>query len=506
MPQKSGPSPAMSLISPTTTDPKIQPAADTSEGGGGGGVVGGIVHLTIPIVIPSVKMEQGVPSITVPPLVISGDNNNKPYEIGSSPAIKAERTDELNSNIGAGGGTIDKQMPSKGNISISVDVIKNDTLSAIRAALKEGHSISEVQKVTKERKHTWKELLTRSGMTKTDFKSLWAEVRRYCEDKHREDVASTNNDGATSSASVDELNDSDCTKAAGEVSVKAEPCHMPLKKRKLPSDYAASVSFDQVSMMSSAVVKKVKVENSDSHNQAETHPEREPAVVNIKEEEPAEVEEEEASSINMMDQEEGGDNTSGRSRTESALSTISRARDEKPAFTSTSWRCYKCKEENEGENFRCKSCRAWKDGHRLWICKRCSHKNEGVKKRCSACKGWKNGHRPAKTKRSIKKAKKDNMARDSSSKDEEKSSAVKKAKTSSSNHTQGPSLQDVLKALADDDEDANEDIIDDFGLDVKVKEENVQQETANSAPTPNQKRRFKFGEWDSIEYISGTDL
>ena len=104
MPQKSGPSPAMSLISPTTTDPKIQPAADTSEGGGGG-IVGGIVHLTIPIVIPSVKMEQGVPSITVPPLVISGDNNNKPYEIGSSPAIKAEQTDELNSSIGAGGGT-----------------------------------------------------------------------------------------------------------------------------------------------------------------------------------------------------------------------------------------------------------------------------------------------------------------------------------------------------------------------------------------------------------------
>ena len=98
------------------------------------------------------------------------------------------------------------------------------------------------------------------------------------------------------------------------------------------------------------------------------------------------------------------------------------------------------------------------------------------------------------------------MARDSSSKAEEKSSADKKAKTSSSNHTQGPSLQDVLKALADDDKDANEDIIDDFGLDVKVKVENVQQETANSAPTPNQKRRFKFGDWDSIEYISGTDL
>ena len=127
MPQNSGPSPAaMSLISPTTTEPKIEPAADTSEGGGGGGVVGGIVHLTIPIVIPSVKLEQGVPSITVPPLVISADNNNKPCEIGSSPAIKAERTDERSSTVDAGGGTIDKQMPAKGNISISVDVIKDE--------------------------------------------------------------------------------------------------------------------------------------------------------------------------------------------------------------------------------------------------------------------------------------------------------------------------------------------------------------------------------------------
>ena len=464
----------MSLISPTTTEPKIEPAADTAEGGGGG-VVGGIVHLTIPIVIPSVKMEQGVPSMTVPPLIISGDNNNKSYKIGSSPAIKEEHGD-------------------KGNISISVHVIKGDTLSAIRAALKEGRSISEVQKVTKERKHTWKEILTRSGMKKTDFKLLWTDVRRYCEGKHREDVASTNDDGANS-ASVCEPEDDGCAKVAREVIVKAESCHMPLKKRKLPTDYVASVSFDQVSMMSSAVVKKLKIENCDSDNQAETRPEGEPAVINIKKEE----------------QEDGEDNTGGSK--ESALSTVPRARDEKPALTS--WRCYKCKEENEGENFRCKSCRAWKDGHRLWICKRCNHKNEGIKKRCSACKGWKNGHRPspAKTKRSIKKAKKDNIARASSSKDEEKNSADKKATASSSNHatsTQGPSLQDVLKALADDDEDANEDMIGDLGLDIKVKEENVEQETATSTPTPRQekteKQRFEFGDWDSIEYISGTDL
>ena len=267
-------------------------------------------------------------------------------------------------------------------------------------------------------------------------------------------------------------------------------------------------------MVSSTAVKKLKIEYSDSHDQAEIHAEGEPAVINIKEEEPEEVEEEpeEATSINMMDQVEGGDNTSGS--TESALSTVPRARDEKPAFTSTSWRCYKCKERNEGENFRCKSCRAWKDGHRLWICKRCSHKNEGIKKRCSACKGWKNGHRPspAKTKRSIKMAKKDNIARDSSSKDEEKKPARKKAKSSSSNHTQGPSLQDVLKALAgDDDEDANEDMIDDFGFDIKVEEENVEQEETDfSTPTPKQgktkKRRFEFGDWDSIEYTSGTVL
>ena len=116
----------MSLISPNTTEPKIEPAADTAEGGGGGGggVVGGIVHLTIPIVIPSVKMEQGVPSITVPPLVISGDNNQNKREIGSSLAIKAEHGDGPNSTNGEGDGTIDKQTPAKGSISISLDVIQ----------------------------------------------------------------------------------------------------------------------------------------------------------------------------------------------------------------------------------------------------------------------------------------------------------------------------------------------------------------------------------------------
>ena len=468
----------MSLISPNTTESKTEPAADTAEGGGGGGVVGGIVHLTIPIVIPSVKMEQGVPSITVPPLVISGDNNqNKPCEIGSSLAIKAEHGDGPNSTNGEGDGTIDKQTPAKG-------------------------SISKTQ-------HTWKEILTRSGMKKTDFKSIWGEVRRYCEDKHREDVSRTNNDGANSTSVCCKSKDGDCTKAAREVSVKAEPCHVPLKKRKLPSDYAAAVSFDQVSIMSSAVGKKLKIEDSDSHSQAETHPRGETAVIKIKEEEPEEMKGE-ASSINMMEKEEGEDKTSGS--TESVLSTVPHARGERPAFTS--WRCYKCNEENEGEHFRCKSCRAWKDGHRLWICKKCNHKNEGTKKRCSACRGWKNGHRPspAKTKRSIKKAKKDNIARASSSKDDEKKSEENYPTASSSNHTQGPSLQDVLKALADDDEDANEDVIYDLGLDVKVKEEKMEEETATKTPTKKQegkikkKRRFEFGDWDSIEYMSGTDL
>lgn len=491
----------MSLISPTTTtntpEPKTEPAAAETQVRGGG-VVGGIVHLTIPIVIPSVKME-GTPSIAVPPLIISSDNDNNNTKKGSLPAIKAEQGKEPNSAVGADvDGTIDsKKTPAKDSILISIDVIKDDTLSAIRTALGGGRSIVEVQKVTKERKHTWKEILTRSGMSKTDFKSLWAEVRRYCEDKHREDVASTNNVGANSASACKSEHD-DCTDAA-EVTVKAEPdeCHVPLKKRKLPSDYAASVSFDQVSMISSAVIKKMKVENSDSHDRAETHPEGEPAVINIKVEEPEE--EAEASSINFVEEKREEEDNTGSSRTAESAS-----RNEKLALPS--WKCYKCKEDNEGDNFRCKSCRAWKDGHRLWICKRCRHKNEGVKKRCSACKGWKNGHRPpsSKKKRVIRKSKKEDSARASSSKNEEKKSADNNPTDTRANRTQGPSLQDVLEALAGDDEDTYEDM-DDFGI--KMEEANIHKEipTSTCVPTEERKRKkkrfFEFGAWDTIEFF-----
>ena len=73
----------------------------------------------------------------------------------------------------------------------------------------------------------------------------------------------------------------------------------------------------------------------------------------------------------------------------------------------------------------------------------------------------------------------------------------------SPNRAEGPSLQDVLKALSEgDDEDGHDDMLD---IDLKTEEEGVGEETVPSKQKITQKRKrkpFEFGEWDSIEYFA----
>mmetsp|Transcript_28665 Transcript_28665/g.83040 ORF Transcript_28665/g.83040 Transcript_28665/m.83040 type:complete len:326 (-) Transcript_28665:502-1479(-) len=307
----------MSLVSLTTDSNSTKPKTEPTAAAEGRDVVGGIIHLTMPIVIPlsAIRMQgidnNEVPSVVAPPLVVAAGGDTK---TGSSSAIKAEHNDEPSSTV-PGVATIDtKTSTHPGSMSISIDIIKGDAMSAIQQAMKEGKDVGGVQKFTKQKKHVWKGILTRAGMNKTDFKRIWAEVRQHCKEKHHRDNTSANSCGASSSSACKSEDDSSNSPVGGaEVAVKAEPTeiveqvaeeecnvHIPLKKRKLSLDYAPSIHFDQISM-SSTVIKKPKIDSGSNSNDeaAAAHPDEDNSItVNIKEEE----EEEEVTMILLLHQ------------------------------------------------------------------------------------------------------------------------------------------------------------------------------------------------------------
>ena len=385
-------------MSPVSNSPdgntklKIEPTAAAAAAESGK-----IIHLP-----PSaITMQKGIknngnPSIVAQPLVVTAGIGAK---IGSSSAIKAEHNDDDDDDDddkAPGVGTTDTKTPTNaGSISMSFDAIKDDTMSAIEQALNEGKDTEEIQKITKQRKHMWKSILARAGMNKS-FKTIWAEVRQYCEEKHRENERAKKCDVNSSSACKSEDDSSSNSVEGAEVAMKSEAeeecnIHVPLKKRKLPSDYvcALSVKFDEVAM-SPTLIKKLKIHGG-SNDEAAARPDDEEisTTVKIKEEE---VEEE------VVVGEEG---------------------------------------------------------------------------------------------------KRDNGS------------------STGPNRANGPSLQDVLKALSeDDDEEGGDDMLD---IDPKTEEESVGDETAKteeegvgeetvpSKQETTQKRKrkpFEFGEWDSIEYFA----
>ena len=400
----------MSQVSNTpdgNTKPKTEPtaAADAASG---------IIHLTIPIVIPpsAITMQKGIqnngkPSIVVQPLVVTAGIDAK---FGSSSAIKAEHDDDDDDKAPGVGTTDTKTSTHPGSISISRDAIKDDTMSAIEQALNEGKDTGEIQKITKQRKHMWKSMLTRAGVNKTDFKTIWAEVKHYCQERHRENESAKYCDVGSSSACKSEDDSSSNSVEGAEVAMKSEPTeivkvaeeecnvHMPLKKRKLPSDYvcALSVKFDEVAM-SPTLIKKLNDEEIST-------------TVKIKEEE----EDGDASGTDVVGEEGERDNGSSTKNVSATYGAL-------PSNTTST----------------------------------------------------------------------------------------------SANRAEGPSLQDVLKALSEgDDEEGYDDMLD---IDLKTEEEGVGDETAKTEEegvgeetvpskqeiTQKRKRKpFEFGEWDSIEYFA----
>lgn len=272
----------MSPISNSTdgnTKLKIEPTAAAAAAASGK-----IIHLTIPIVIPpsAITMQKGI------------QNNEKPSIVAS--AIKAEHNDDVDDDKAPGVGTTDTKTPTNaGSISMSFDAIKDDTMFAIEQALNEGKDTEEIQKITKQRKHMWKSILARAGMNKS-FKTIWAEVRQYCEEKHRENERAKKGYVNSSSACKSEDDSSSNSVEGAEVAMKSEAeeecnIHVPLKKRKLPSDYvcALSVKFDEVAM-SPTLIKKLKIHggsNDDGNDEAAARPDDEEisTTVKIKEEE-----------------------------------------------------------------------------------------------------------------------------------------------------------------------------------------------------------------------------
>ena len=372
----------MSPVSNTpdgNTKPKTEPRSTAAAAD----AASGIIHLTIPIVIPpsAITMQKGIqnnenPSIVAQPLVVTAGVDAKIVG-SSSAAIKAEHNDDDDKAPGVG--TTDTKTsthPGTRSISISFDAIKDDTMSAIEQALNEGKDTGEIQKITKQRKHMWKSMLTRAGMNKADFKTIWAEVRQYCEEKHRENERAKKCDAGSSSACKSEDDSSSNSVEGAEVAMKSEAeegcnIHMPLKKRKLPSDYvcALSVKFDEVAM-SPTLIKKLNDEEIST-------------TVKIKEEE-----KEEEDGVGEEGQRDNGSSTENVSAINGAL----------PSNTTTT----------------------------------------------------------------------------------------------SPNRAEGPSLQDVLKALSGDET-------------AKTEEEGVGEETVPSKQKTTQKRKrkpFEFGEWDSIEYFA----
>lgn len=267
----------MSPVSNTpdgNTKPKTEPRSTAAAAD----AASGIIHLTIPIVIPpsAITMQKGIqnnenPSIVAQPLVVTAGIDAK--IVGSPSAIKAEHNDDDDDKAPGVGTTDTKTSTHPGSsISISCDAIKDDTMSAIEQALNEGKDTGEIQKITKQRKHMWKSMLTRAGMNKAAFKTIWAEVKQYCEEKHHENERVKKCNAGSSSACKSEDDSSNSVEGA-EVAMKSEPTeivevaeeecniHMPLKKRKLPSDYvcALSVKFDEVAM-SPTLIKKLNDE------------------------------------------------------------------------------------------------------------------------------------------------------------------------------------------------------------------------------------------------------
>ena len=361
----------------------------------------GIIHLTIPIVIPpsAITMQKGIqnngnPSIVAQPLVVTAGIGAK---IGSS--IKAEHNDDVDDDKAPGVGTTDTKTPTNaGSISMSFDAIKDDTMSAIEQALNEGKDTEEIQKITKQRKHMWKSILARAGMNKS-FKTIWAEVRQYCEEKHRENERAIKCDANSFSACRSEDGSSSNSVEGAEVAMKSEAeeecnIHVPLKKRKLPSDYvcALSVKFDEVAM-SPTLIKKLKIHGG-SNDEAAARPDDEEISTTVK------IKEEEVGEEGQRDIGSSTENTSAT-----------------------------------------------------------------------------NGPLPSNT--------------------------TKDTTSTSPNRAEGPSLQDVLKALSEgDDEDGHDDMLD---IDLKTEEESVGEETVPSKQETTQKRKrkpFEFGEWDSIEYFA----
>ena len=226
-------------------------------------------------------------------------DNENPSIVAS--AIKAEHNDDVDDDKAPGVGTTDTKTPTNsGSISMSFDAIKDDTMFAIEQALNEGKDTEEIQKITKQRKHMWKSILARAGMNKS-FKTIWAEVRQYCEEKHRENERAKKCDVNSSSPACKSEDDSSSNSVEGaEVAMKSEAeeecnIHVPLKKRKLPSDYvcALSVKFDEVAM-SPTLIKKLKIHggsNDDGNDEAAARPDDEEisTTVKIKEEEEEEV-------------------------------------------------------------------------------------------------------------------------------------------------------------------------------------------------------------------------
>ena len=288
----------MSPISNSTdgnTKLKIEPTAAAAASASGK-----TIHLKIPIVIPpsAITMQKGIQnnektSIVARPLVVTAGIDAR---IGLSP-IKVEHDDD---DKAPGVGTTDTKTPTNaGSISMSFDAIKDDTMSAIEQALNEGKDTEEIQKITKQRKHMWKSILARAGMNKS-FKTIWAEVRQYCEEKHRENERAKKGYVNSSSACKSEDDSSSNSVEGAEVAMKSEAeeecnIHVPLKKRKLPSDYvcALSVKFDEVAM-SPTLIKKLKIHggsNDDGNDEAAARPDDEEisTTVKIKEEEEEEV-------------------------------------------------------------------------------------------------------------------------------------------------------------------------------------------------------------------------
>ena len=282
-------------MSPVSNSPdgntklKIEPTAAAAAAESGK-----IIHLP-----PSaITMQKGIknngnPSIVAQPLVVTAGIGAK---IGSSSAIKAEHNDDVDDDKAPGVGTTDTKTPTNaGSISMSFDAIKDDTMYAIEQALNEGKDTEEIQKITKQRKHMWKSILARAGMNKS-FKTIWAEVRQYCEEKHRENERAKKCDVNSSSACKSEDDSSSNSVEGAEVAMKSEAeeecnIHVPLKKRKLPSDYvcALSVKFDEVAM-SPTLIKKLKIHGG-SNDEAAARPDDEEisTTVKIKKEEVEEV-------------------------------------------------------------------------------------------------------------------------------------------------------------------------------------------------------------------------